>query len=542
MIATERPAGRRHRRAARPRSPSGSRRRRSTRARLEADLRAAAARMDAGQRQRARPGDLPTDRVAALDDAFADAAGVPDRGRRGRAARPGCAPAGRPAGRSPRGSRGFKPDPLKRLHLDLGADGRQLTGRGPHLASRRPPRCSGPGSTPRSARSPTTSSPGPGPAVGRRVRRASVSRLPDLGDRLDRRAGRHRPRRRPDAGVGRRGPGPAVAADPRRARRRGAGSPRSRSWATSRCPSRSTPDVPAASRCRRCCCRRGGAGRRCSRLVCRCPGARDRAAQGARGRPAAARGDRARSPRSWSSSRSRPSWRPTPPCATGLAARAAGSPLVPVHRPRPRRRASTGPPADAAPRRRCRRRSLVRDHTRSRRGETPMNETLVTLQGWVGSDVTLREAGRRAGSPTSGWRCTPRRYQRKRRSGSTATPSGSPSTPGARLADNCEQSLRARRPGRRARPADAPDAWTNDGGHRGDLLRGRGDLVGHDLTGAPARSPGAAAPTRAEAGGDRSAPRRRRRAAGRAGSGASRRPERDAVPGARFGPRRPRPP
>ena len=42
---------------------------------------------------------------------------------------PGCGPARPPAGRSSRGSRRLRPDPLKRLHLDLGAAGKQLTSR-----------------------------------------------------------------------------------------------------------------------------------------------------------------------------------------------------------------------------------------------------------------------------------------------------------------------------------------------------------------------------------------------------------------------------
>ncbi|WP_127480230.1 single-stranded DNA-binding protein [Nocardioides pantholopis] len=40
-----------------------------------------------------------------------------------------------------------------------------------------------------------------------------------------------------------------------------------------------------------------------------------------------------------------------------------------------------------------------------------MSDTLVTLQGWLGGDVTLRQA---AGVPVASFRvaCTPRRYQR----------------------------------------------------------------------------------------------------------------------------------
>ena len=58
-----------------------------------------------------------------------------------------------------------------------------------------------------------------------------------------------------------------------------------------------------------------------------------------------------------------------------------------------------------------------------------MNETVVTLQGWLGGDVTLRAAGE---TPVASFRvaCTPRRYQRRPTAGSTATRSGTPSPPG----------------------------------------------------------------------------------------------------------------
>ena len=78
----------------------------------------------------------------------------------------------------------LKPDPLKRLHLDLGKEGRALTRRrGPRC--RRRPRSSGPGSTPRCG--------AVADDVGTRltrpwqdaVRRASVSHLDDISDRLD---------------------------------------------------------------------------------------------------------------------------------------------------------------------------------------------------------------------------------------------------------------------------------------------------------------------------------------------------------------------
>ena len=115
----------------------------------------------------------------------------------------------------------LRPDPLKRLHLDLGAAGKHLTGRAADLGARSRPRCSAPGSTPRCGRCPTRSRPALAPPWARAVRRASTSRLDDLGDRLDAALGAT------DLGVARlpiwAGAGAAapVAADPDRARWRG---------------------------------------------------------------------------------------------------------------------------------------------------------------------------------------------------------------------------------------------------------------------------------------------------------------------------------
>ena len=118
----------------------------------------------------------------------------------------------------------LKPDPLKRLHLDLGRGGQAAHRRGPHLGPRGRPRCSGPGSTPRCVRWPTTSRTawpgrGPPPYAGRRPRGSTTSATGST-----RALGGHRPRRGPDPGLGRRGAGAAVAADPRGARRRACGS------------------------------------------------------------------------------------------------------------------------------------------------------------------------------------------------------------------------------------------------------------------------------------------------------------------------------
>jgi len=153
-----------------------------TRSRLEADVRDAAARLQEATGTSGHP-ELSKERIAALEDAFAGAAGVPTvveavesatriRGRRA-TGWPVTAWLSR-----------LRPDPLKRLHLDLGKDSSRFTGRG---------RTSVPSATSvQRARvdaevravADEVSAPLARPWA-ESVRRASVSRLPDLGDRLD---------------------------------------------------------------------------------------------------------------------------------------------------------------------------------------------------------------------------------------------------------------------------------------------------------------------------------------------------------------------
>ncbi len=154
----------------------------ATRQRMDADVRAAAARLDAAT-GRATTDSLPKGRFAALEDAFADAAGVPTvvaavvESTRVRANRATGWPVTSWLSR-------LRPDPLKRLHLDLGAAGKQLTGRS---------RTSVPEPTPvQRARVDTEVralsdeiSAGLAAPWARAVRRASTARLDDLGDRLD---------------------------------------------------------------------------------------------------------------------------------------------------------------------------------------------------------------------------------------------------------------------------------------------------------------------------------------------------------------------
>jgi GTP-binding protein EngB required for normal cell division len=154
----------------------------ATRQRMEADVRAAAARLDAAT-GRARMDSPPRGRFEALEDAFADAAGVPTvvaavtESTRVRANRATGWPITSWLSR-------LRRDPLKRLHLDLGAAGKQLTGRSrtsvPEPTQVQRARVD----TEVRALSDEVSS-GMAPPWARAVRRASTSRLADLSDRLD---------------------------------------------------------------------------------------------------------------------------------------------------------------------------------------------------------------------------------------------------------------------------------------------------------------------------------------------------------------------
>jgi hypothetical protein len=153
-----------------------------TRSRLEADVRQAAGRLQEATGTSGHP-ELSQGRIAALEDAFADAAGVPTVVE---AVESATRMRGRRATGWPVTSwiSKLRPDPLKRLHLDLGKDGSAFTGRG---------RTSMPAPTQvQRARvdaevravADEVSAPLARPWA-ESVRRASVTRLPDLNDRLD---------------------------------------------------------------------------------------------------------------------------------------------------------------------------------------------------------------------------------------------------------------------------------------------------------------------------------------------------------------------
>jgi GTPase Era involved in 16S rRNA processing len=154
----------------------------ATRQRVAADVRAAAETLQEATGEGATR-QLSKERVTALDDALADAAGVPtvvkavDSSTRIRAGRATGWPV-------TAWFTGLKPDPLKRLHLDLGAAGKQLTS-----ASRTSvPKATGV----QKARVDTEVraladqvAEGLSTPWASAVRRASVSHLPDLTDDLD---------------------------------------------------------------------------------------------------------------------------------------------------------------------------------------------------------------------------------------------------------------------------------------------------------------------------------------------------------------------
>lgn len=155
----------------------------ATRTRLMADVTSAATAMQHANGE-ARATGLDKHRRTELVDAFAEAAGVPtvvravEQSTRRRAAAATGWPVTAWLGR-------LKPDPLRRLHLDLGSSGKELTGRA---------RSSMPEASPvQRARVDTTvrevaatAAEGLSPSWVTAVRRASVSRLEDLNDALDR--------------------------------------------------------------------------------------------------------------------------------------------------------------------------------------------------------------------------------------------------------------------------------------------------------------------------------------------------------------------
>jgi GTPase Era involved in 16S rRNA processing len=154
----------------------------ATRQRIDADLRAVATRLNE-ECGPGKPRSLAAGRVQALEDALADAAGVPvvasavERSTRTRARQATGWPVVSWLSR-------LKPDPLRRLHLDLGAEGKRLVGRS---------RTSLPQATPVQRAKVDNEvraladdvSEGMSRPWAESVRRSSTSRLAEMGDELD---------------------------------------------------------------------------------------------------------------------------------------------------------------------------------------------------------------------------------------------------------------------------------------------------------------------------------------------------------------------
>jgi single-strand DNA-binding protein len=109
-----------------------------------------------------------------------------------------------------------------------------------------------------------------------------------------------------------------------------------------------------------------------------------------------------------------------------------------------------------------------------------MNETTVTLQGWLGSDVTVRQAG---DVPVAAFRvaATPRRYSRKTGSWEDSPTQWYSVSAWRGLADNCAGSLRRGDPvvvhGRLT-----VSVWLNAQGIEVTSFEVDATMVGHDLS------------------------------------------------------------
>lgn len=154
---------------------------RMTVGRIEADVRAAAGEL------RAAGGDAPTrtlsdERVEALESALAEGAGVPaiveavERSTRWRAGRATGWPLVSWVGR-------LRPDPLKKLEIDLGADSKALRGQGVSVPQATAVQRAKIDAEVRSLADDVST--GLGAPFADSVRRASTARLSEVGDRLD---------------------------------------------------------------------------------------------------------------------------------------------------------------------------------------------------------------------------------------------------------------------------------------------------------------------------------------------------------------------
>lgn len=108
-----------------------------------------------------------------------------------------------------------------------------------------------------------------------------------------------------------------------------------------------------------------------------------------------------------------------------------------------------------------------------------MNETVVTLQGWLGGEVSLREAG---DVPVASFRvaCTPRRYQKKTDEWVDGDTQWYTVNAWRSLAENCGRSLRRGDPVVVHGKLNA-QVWTNSAGIEVTSFEVEAFFVGHDL-------------------------------------------------------------
>jgi single-strand DNA-binding protein len=108
-----------------------------------------------------------------------------------------------------------------------------------------------------------------------------------------------------------------------------------------------------------------------------------------------------------------------------------------------------------------------------------MNETFVTLCGWLGSNVSLRQA---AGVPVAGFRVasTPRRFQRSTETWEDGDTQWYSVNAWRTLAENCDTSLRRGDPVVVHGKLTAR-TWTNKAGLEVTTFEVEAAFVGHDL-------------------------------------------------------------
>ncbi len=108
-----------------------------------------------------------------------------------------------------------------------------------------------------------------------------------------------------------------------------------------------------------------------------------------------------------------------------------------------------------------------------------MNDTQITLTGWLGDDVRIRDAG---GVPVADLRvaCTPRHFDRKTEQWVNGDTQWYDVTAWRQLAENCADSLRRGDPvivtGRQR-----AETWTNGAGIAVTSMKVEAAFIGHDL-------------------------------------------------------------